>query len=294
MSRIIIKDVSRTYKNHAVLKSISLTIDEPGIWALVAPNGSGKTTLLNIIANLLKPSAGSVTLSGKSNSNHRIFKEVSYLQDNSVLFDYLTGYDHLKYVCDVQKLPKQRIAETAIYVGMDSYLKKRVGSYSLGMKQHLLLAASILSKPKILLMDEPLNGLDPSSAILVRNILKELAAQGTTIILSSHNLGEIDKVTRQVLFLKDGELLEENMAHYETISYQFTMLQNEEWETRLKAFSFPFKNVDIGYDIQLAHHTFQDLLEQVTAAKVNVQDIQKVISGTEKRYAELFGVRESV
>lgn len=250
--------------------------------------------MLNIIANLLKPSFGNVKLFGKSNTDHRIFKEVSYLQDNSVLFDYLTGYDHLKYVCDVQKLPKQRIAETATYVGMESYLKKPVGSYSLGMKQHLLLAASILSKPKILLMDEPLNGLDPSSAILVRNILKELATQGTTIILSSHNLGEIDRVTRQVLFLKDGELQEENMAHYETISYQFTMQQNEEWETRLKASSFPFEKVGKGYDIQLAHHTFQDLLEQAATVKIDVLDIQKVISGTEKRYAELFGVQESV
>ncbi len=294
MNRIIIKNVSKTYKSHEVLRSISLSIDEPGIWALVAPNGAGKTTLLNIIANLLKPSSGKVTLLGKSNTDHRIFKEVSYLQDNSVLFDYLTGYDHLKYVCDVQKLPKKRIAETAAYVGMEGYLKKRVGSYSLGMKQHLLLAASILAKPKILLMDEPLNGLDPSSAILVRNVLKELAAQGTTIILSSHNLSEIDRVTRQVLFLKDGKLLEENMAHYEMISYQFTMLQNEEWETRLKASSFPFEKVDKGYNIQLAHHSFQDLLNLVAAATISIQDIQKVISGTEKRYAELFNVREPV
>lgn len=294
MSIVIIENVSKTYKNQAILKSISLTIDRPGIWALVAPNGAGKTTLLNIVANLLKPSDGKVTLFGKSNNDHRIFKEVSYLQDNSVLFDYLTGYDHLKYVCDVQKLPRKRIAETAAYVGMEGYLKKRVGSYSLGMKQHLLLAASILSKPKLLLMDEPLNGLDPSSAILVRNILKELAAQGTTIILSSHNLSEIDRVTRQVLFLKDGKLLEENMATYETISYHFTMLQDEQWETWLKTSRFPFEKVDKGYDIQLAHHTFQYLLEQAAASKVEVQDIQKVISGTEKRYAELFGVQETV
>lgn len=294
MVAVRITELTKTYKKHTVLQSVSLTIEGPGIWALVAPNGTGKTTLLNIMANLLKPTSGRVELLGKPNKNHRIFREVSYLQDNSVLFDYLTGYDHLKYVCDIHKLPPQRIAETAAYVGMESYLKKRVGSYSLGMKQHLLLAAAILPKPKLLLMDEPLNGLDPSSAILVRNILKELATAGTTIILSSHNLSEIDRVTRQVLFLKDGHLLEEDIAMHETVSYQLTMPHKETWEIHLESAGFSSSKTDYGYTVKLERNTFQDLLNLAYAHHVDIADIQKIRSGTEKRYAELFGVRESV
>lgn len=184
-----------------------MEIDTPGIWALVGPNGVGKTTFLNVLTNLIPATSGTVHLVGKSNKDYTVFKEVSFLQDNTVLFDYLTGYDHLKYVCDVHRLKKQRIQEVATYVGMTAYLQKTVGNYSLGMKQHLLLAMAILNRPKLLLLDEPLNGLDPSSAILMRKILQDLVRQGTTILLSSHNLAEVDRVTKNILFLKDGQLL---------------------------------------------------------------------------------------
>ena len=201
------KNLSKRFKKQLVINDISLTIDTPGIWALVGPNGVGKTTLLNLFTNLIPATSGTVQLVGKSNKDHTVFKEVSFLQDNTVLFDYLTGYDHLKYICDVHNLPKKRIHEIATYVGMESYLKKTAGDYSLGMKQHLLLAMAIVNNPKLLLLDEPLNGLDPTSAILIRKILVELAENGTTIILSSHNLAEVDRVTKNIIFLKGGRLI---------------------------------------------------------------------------------------
>ena len=211
MAILAVKNLSKSYKNQKVLKDINITIDSPGIWALVGPNGSGKTTFLNVVNNLLPATEGTVKLVGKSNTDVTVFKEVSFLQDNTVLFEYLSGYDHLKYICDVHNLKKKQIEEVAEYVGMKSYLMKKVGDYSLGMKQHLLLAMSIINQPKLLFLDEPLNGLDPTSAILMRKILLELAEKGTTIILSSHNLAEIDKVTKQIIFLKDGQLLQEDM-----------------------------------------------------------------------------------
>ena len=100
----------------------------------------------------------------------------------------------------MQKLSKERMNEVVKYVGMESYAKRKVKDYSLGMKQHLLLAMAILNKPKLMFLDEPLNGLDPTSAILMRNILLRLVEEGTTIILSSHNLSEIDRVTKKILF----------------------------------------------------------------------------------------------
>ena len=156
MSVLQVKNLTKVYKTHKVLDNVSLTINGPGIWALVGPNGVGKTTFLNVITNILPATSGTVELLGMTNKDPNVFKEVSFLQDNSILFEYLTGYDHLKYVCDVQNLDKSRVQEVAKYVGMDNYLHKTVGKYSLGMKQHLLLAMAIVNKPKLLLLDEPL------------------------------------------------------------------------------------------------------------------------------------------
>src|SRR5690625_437805 len=218
---LAVQEIHKSYGKQRVLNNISFTIEEPQIVALVGPNGSGKSTLLNIITNLVEADEGQVTILNESNQNTQIFKNVSYMQDNSVLYDYLTGYDHLQFIANVQGLSKAQIIKTAERVGMDSYLNKRVGKYSLGMKQHLLLTMAILNEPEFLILDEPLNGLDPTSAIRVRNLLVELYEEGTTILLSSHNLSEIDRVTSNILFLKDGQLIKEDLTELNKINYEF-------------------------------------------------------------------------
>lgn len=285
-----IKNLSKNYKKHQVLNDISLTIDAPGIWALVGPNGVGKTTFLNIITNLIPANSGSVELVGRSNKDYKVFKEVSFLQDNTVLFEYLTGYDHLKYVCSMHRIPVKRAKEVAKYVGMEGYMRKTVGDYSLGMKQHLLLAMAIINKPKLLLLDEPLNGLDPTSAIMMRKILLELAEKGTTIILSSHNLAEVDRVTKQILFLKDGKLLEENMDKYEKVYYHITVQDKVTVASLLSAQSFDFNETDKGFRILLGSQQFQSLLNLLHKSGADVVDLQKEVTGSEKRYEELFEV----
>ncbi|BAC12227.1 ABC transporter ATP-binding protein [Oceanobacillus iheyensis HTE831] len=287
-----LKEVSKKYKSQQVIDEINLTIDHPGIWALVGPNGVGKTTLLNCICNIIPASKGEIYLLGESNKNYQVFKQVSYLQDNTVLFHYLSGYDHLKFVCDIHKLSKSRIKEVAEYVGMDSYLHKKVGDYSLGMKQHLLLAISIVNRPKLLFMDEPLTGLDPSSAILMRNILLELVEQGTTVILSSHNLAEIDRVTNNIIFLKDGKLVEvDRLKHMET-QYIFK-LSDEDLGKRLFT--------DAGYTIQenssngmkviMEESNLNQFIQNIQNSGISILDIQKEVSGSEELYETYFGKR---
>ena len=288
LERLLLNGLTKQYKNQLVLDSIDLEISAPGIWALVGPNGVGKTTLLNCITNLLCPDAGSIRILGKSNRNPKVFKELAYLQDNSVLFDYLTGYDHLKYIRDVHKLPKNRIQEVAIYVGMESYLKKKVGDYSLGMKQHLLLAMAILPQPKVILLDEPLNGLDPSSAILMRKILGELASNGATIILSSHNLAEVDKVTNKILFLKDAKLTLVDTTEHERIVYRLRVANSELAFELIKGYG-----ENTWFDKGLIHvETKTDHLASILALLhengLTVLDMDKVTSGSETLYEEIF------
>lgn len=258
---------------------------------MVGPNGVGKTTLLNCICNIIPTSSGKIELLGESNKNYKVFRNVSYLQDNSVLFHYLTGYDHLKYVGGIHKLPKHRIKEVAAYVGMESYLQKKVGDYSLGMKQHLLVALSIINRPKLLLMDEPLNGLDPSSAIRMREILLDLKDKGTSVILSSHNLPEIDRVTNQIIFLKDGKLIEVNRENFMEIYYRFRLSDQDRGRRVLTDVGYSIEEERETIRVNLGGRSLDQCIESIQNSDIQVLDIQKEISSSENLYESYFGKR---
>lgn len=286
-----LEQVNKKYKSHQVIDNVSLMINEPGIWGLVGPNGVGKTTLLNCICNIIPANSGKIELLGESNKNPNVFKKVSYLQDNSVLFLYLTGYDHLKYISDIHKLPKNRIKEVAAYVGMDSYLQKKVENYSLGMKQHLLVALAIMNEPKLLFMDEPLNGLDPSSAIRMREILLDLKEKGTTIILSSHNLPEIDRVTKQILFLKDGKLKEVNREDHLSTYYRFDLSDHLKGVELLTEAGYTIEDEKQTIKVNLGESSLNACIEMIQGNEISIVDMQKEVSSSENLYEAYFGKR---
>ncbi|WP_350343403.1 ABC transporter ATP-binding protein [Proteinivorax tanatarense] len=283
-----VKNIHKSYGKEKVLKGISLEMTQPQILALVGPNGSGKSTLLNVINNLLPADEGEVTVLGKSNKDPNIFKEISYMQDNSVLYDYLTGYDHLQFIGDVQGISKKEIMSTAKRVGIDSYINKKVGKYSLGMKQHLLLTMAILNNPKLLILDEPLNGLDPTSAIKVRNLLLEIYNSGTAILLSSHNLAEIDRVTSQILFLKDGNLIKEDISKYEKACYDLKLDNIEKGEKALKQQDIPTEILDESLRVYVEGASLDKVFHILDAEKIKLLDIDKKIWGSEERYKKIF------
>ncbi|GKV55282.1 ABC transporter ATP-binding protein [Sporosarcina sp. NCCP-2222] len=283
-----IKDVYKSYGKEQVLKGITFELAEPQIIALVGPNGSGKSTLLNIITNLLPADKGEVTVLGKNNRDPNIFREISFMQDNTVLYEYLTGYDHLQFICDVQGLKKKQLLKTADRIGITSYLNKKVKNYSLGMKQHLLLAMAVVNQPKLMILDEPLNGLDPTSAIRVRELLLALREEGTTILLSSHNLAEIDRVTSSILFLKKGNLIQEDMAAFEQIRYQILVDKPEEAERALRAAAIPFENISGRLHVYQADAELDRVLRLFGFQGVTIIDIDKKVFGSEERYRKIF------
>ncbi|MCP1160639.1 ABC transporter ATP-binding protein [Bacillus infantis] len=280
--------IHKTYGKDKILKGIRFQIDEPKIVALVGPNGSGKSTLLNIIANLQQADQGKVTILHKSNQDYSIFKEISFMQDNSVLYDYLTGYDHLQFIGDMQGISKKRLLSTAKRVGMDAYLNKKVGKYSLGMKQHLLLTMALVNEPKLLILDEPLNGLDPTSSIRVRNLLLEEQQKGTCILLSSHNLSEIDRVTSYILFMKGGELIEENIALYEKVFYHVLVDEQERAAVIVKE-----NQVDVSFNegkfvFVSEDVTLPSFIQLMGENNISILDVEKKVHGSEERYQRIY------
>lgn len=287
------KDIYKAYVREPVLKDINFEITKPGIFALVGPNGSGKSTLLNIISNLIRPDTGSVTILGKPNSNSEIFKEMSFMQDNTVLYDYLTGYDHLQFIAELQSISKEQILHTSQTIGNAEYLHKKVKHYSLGMKQHLLLAMAIINKPKLLILDEPLNGLDPTSAIRVRELLLRLVNEGTTILLSSHNLGEIDQVTSNIFFLKKGTLIKEEISNYQSIFYTLTVDDVEKASRILLDNNLELKVIGNQVIFQLNNNTtLKFVVKKLALNEIEIHDIEKKLMGAEDRYREIFSTKD--
>lgn len=284
-----VKNLKKNYRKQAVLKGVNIEIDSPKIIALVGPNGSGKTTLFNCITNLISINEGTIKVLGKKHTDSSIFKEIAYLQDNRVLYGNLTAHDHLKFVCDVQNLPRTKIKEVVDRVGMATYLNKRVNSFSLGMKQHLLLAIVLLNDPKLLLLDEPLNGLDPTSALNMRKILLELAEKDTSIIISSHNLDEVDRLTNTIYFMKDGEILEESLEDFIAKEYFMNVSDLEKAKEILREKEVPFSiynNEQINFvdtDIDI-----QTVINYLNEKGLTIKDIEHERIGAERRYQELF------
>lgn len=284
-----VENVYKSYGKEQVLQGISFTIERPEIIALVGPNGSGKSTLMNIITNLLTANSGEVTVLNKNNRDPNIFKEIAFMQDNSVLYDYLTGYDHLKFIADVQNISHEQIMQTTRRVGIEGYVNKRVRHYSLGMKQHLLLTMALLNEPKLLILDEPLNGLDPTSAIHVRELFLQLCEQGTTILLSSHNLAEIDRVTSKVLFLKDGRLMKEDLSQYEQAYYELTVNNLTQSKEILEQAGYKVITKQEKLHLYATNAPISEIFQLLHKQNIILEDIEKKVFGSEDRYQKIFG-----
>jgi len=285
MTILSINNVSKSFGKHKVLDNVSFHIKEPEIVALVGPNGSGKSTLLNIIANILNSDSGTVEILGKSNKDISIYNNYSYMIDNTVLYEYLTGLDHLKFICETHRLSKKSIRKAVELMEIKHFINKKVKDYSLGMKQQLLFTMSILNKPDFLVLDEPFNGLDPSTIIKVRNILLDFEREGKTILLSSHNLSEVDQMTSHIVFVKDGKLIEEDISKYQEDVYYIKVRDAKNTLNKLNDPEFRIKADEIV--VSTTKYRLSEIIGKINEVD-EIIDIRREIMGAERRYEELY------
>lgn len=290
-----VNNLNKSYGKHKVLNDLSFKIEKPQVLALIGPNGSGKSTLMNCMMNLISFDSGEIEILGKSNKDYEIFREVSFLKDNRVLYPYLTGFDHLKYICDIQKIPQKRIDQVIELADIGSFYKKIVSSYSLGMKQRLLLAMALCNNPKLILMDEPLNGLDTDSIFKFRDLIKNLGENNTTILISSHSLNELDYITNDILFLKDGSVIYEDIEIYKQTEYRI-FLENSDDLKVLQSF-FDKNSENIKYQIKEAENSIifnlpdskiNQVLSFIYENDIKIKKILAKTYGAEDRYRKIF------
>lgn len=209
MGNIIeVKNISKSFKENQVLRNISLNIEEGTICGLVGLNGSGKTVLMKIICGFVIPESGAVFVRGKKIGKDCDFPEnVGAIIENPGFSQYISGFQNLKNLASIQKkIDDKRIREVMVQMGLDPNNKKWVSKYSLGMRQRLGIAQAIMEYQDILILDEPMNGLDKQGVIEVRKILLDLKAEGKTIILASHNQADIDVLCDVVYEMDRGEI----------------------------------------------------------------------------------------
>lgn len=290
-----VKNLNKSYGKHKVLNNLSFRIEKPQILALIGPNGSGKSTLMNCMMNLISFDNGEIEILGKSNKDYEIFREVSFLKDNRVLYPYLTGFDHLKYICDIQKIPQKRIDQVIELADIGSFYKKIVNSYSLGMKQRLLLAMALCNSPKLILMDEPLNGLDTDSIFKFRDLIKNLGENNTTILISSHSLNELDYITNDILFLKDGSVIYEDIEIYKQTEYRI-FLENSDDLNVLRTYldknseniKYQIKESENAIIFNLQDSKINQVLSFIYENNIKIKKILAKTYGAEDRYRMIF------
>jgi lantibiotic transport system ATP-binding protein len=197
-------------KNDQVLRDIHLMVPEGSIFGFLGPNGAGKTTTLKLLLGLLKNQSGEILFFGKPFQENRIdiLKNVGSLIESPSIYPHLTATENLRIWQKVYQCPMSKIQEVLEIVDLTKTGKKRAGKFSLGMKQRLSIAIALLHDPKILVLDEPTNGLDPSGILEIRNLLTKINQEkGTTIVISSHLLSEIEKLVTHVGIINKGEIL---------------------------------------------------------------------------------------
>lgn len=284
-------------KNNLIIRDINLQVQQGSIYGFLGPNGAGKTTTIRLLLGLLTPQHGDIKIFGKSIAANsiEIYSEIGALIESPSLYQHLTGFDNLEITRKIRNIPKTRVAEILHVVKLTGAAKMKVRNYSTGMKQRLGVAIALLSKPKLLILDEPTNGLDPKGMIDMRELLLKLNKDfGTTILVSSHLLSEIEKVATHLAIIHNG-----------SVKYQGTIQELEklnqsksyiliETNNPNKAFSFLQDEYQIKINDQdMLEIDFQNkkqvdaICKKIISEGLNLYQVQIVNYNLEKTFLEI-------
>lgn len=215
-------NLCKSYGNHSVLDDISFSIRENEIVGFIGPNGAGKSTLMKCLCGLIHMDSGNVTICGHDIQSQRekaLSHQASLIESPGLFFN-MTGYENLEIFASLKNVSKDKLQQMADYTRIGDYLKKPVSSYSLGMKQRLALSIALLSSPQFLMLDEPMNGLDPSGVFELRKELRKMVDEyGMSLLISSHQLNEIEKIADRIIYIENGKIKEVEKQE-QTITYQ--------------------------------------------------------------------------
>lgn len=225
---IVVENLSKTYKNNRGIQNISLEVGRGEIFGFLGPNGAGKTTAMKIMTGLMKPDMGDTKINGHSITHdyENAMRDVGCIIENVMPHQYLTGYENMKLRARFcEGIGDAEIDECLEITGMLKFKNEKIKNYSLGMRQRLGLSMAILSRPSVLILDEPLNGLDVEGMVEIRNLILKLSRDfGTTFFISSHLIHDVELTCNKIGILHDGKLLK--VDYTDDILKNYSSLEN--------------------------------------------------------------------
>lgn len=225
-------------KVHAV-NNVSIEIKKGNVYGILGPNGSGKSTTLGIVLNVVNKTSGEFQWFNGAHTTHEALKKVGAIIERPNFYPYMSAEDNLKLVCKIKNIPFTKVSEKLELVGLLERKDSKFKTFSLGMKQRLAIASALLNDPEILILDEPTNGLDPQGIRQIRDLIRIIANQGTTILLASHLLDEVEKVCSHVIVIRNGVTLYQGMVDGITANEGFFELESDnlaQLKTALQSF----------------------------------------------------------
>lgn len=262
-----LNNLSKKFGHIQAVKNLSFNIEKGNVYGILGPNGSGKSTTLGIILNVVNKTSGEYTWFNGKRSTHEALKKVGAIIERPNFYPYMTASQNLKLICKIKGISPERIDEKLIEVNLFERRNSTFKTFSLGMKQRLAIASALLNDPEILILDEPTNGLDPQGIHEIREIVKSIAAKGTTILLASHLLDEVEKVCSHVVVIRKGEKLYSGSVAEMTASKGFFELSADSEKSKL--YKLLEEHVKIGTVKEEGPLIIAYLREEMKASEMN-------------------------
>ena len=281
-----------------IVEDISFDMHEGEIIGLLGPNGSGKTTIMRMLVGLTKTTKGEVYCFEKplGLGKVKMLKEVGAMIETPEFYNYMSGWSNLKQMARVcgKKVSRARMKELVEFVGLSQVIRKKVKTYSLGMRQRLGLAQALLNDPKILILDEPVNGLDPQGVQDFRNKLKEIAATGVSILISSHLLDEIEKVSDRVIVIEKGRIIADDKLEHlvadETVKTLISTYDVEKAEILVRELGIRYELTKEGFIFEnISREDKARVITYLVTNNVELDSIRELTTSLEDRFLQITG-----
>jgi len=272
---LTIENLTKKFGKLTAVDNLSFSIEKGNVYGILGPNGSGKSTTLGIVLNVVNKTSGNFSWFRGDVSTHNALKKVGAIIERPNFYPYMTAKQNLELVCKIKGVATTQVQKTLDTVGLLDRQDDTFKGFSLGMKQRLAIASALLNTPEILILDEPTNGLDPQGIHQIRGIIQKIASQGTTILLASHLLDEVEKVCTHVVVLSKGKSLYVGRVEQMNASFGFVTLQCSDMPGLKKVLeeSTSFENIK-----QDAAYLVANLTQEMDAAKLNAFLFEKGIT----------------
>lgn len=290
------KNLTKTYKAFTAVDHVSLHIKKGSIYGFLGPNGAGKSTTMKMLLGLTAPTDGEFQIDNLTFPNDRvqILKKIGSFIESPSFYQNLTGKENLDIIRRILDLPASSVDEALELVGLSEFGNRLAKKYSLGMKQRLGLASALLGEPPILILDEPTNGLDIEGIIEMRNLIKKLSQQGMAILISSHNLTEIDNLCNRIIAIKDGKIVtNDTIENFKkdvknNVSYELKLNSLDKIEKFIFDYKFELLKDNI-IKVYISKENISNLIKKLIENGYQIYSVQEVKISSEEAFLKKVG-----